>query len=267
MIKRILIPIICITLIMTLCLPLYAETLTVNGEVLDSYIENGITYASVREFADQYDGYTVGWDDKSKTVTVTGADLNAIVYQGQPYTLANGRVLVRDGINRNKNGRVYAPVTVLAETLSAAVKWDDRTRQVTVTGGGQALTSADNYYNSEDLYWLSRIISAESRGESFMGKCAVGNVVLTRRASTQFPNTVKGVVFDTKFGVQFSPISDGSIYNEPTYDSILAAKAVLDGFVKVNGALYFLNPRTATNSWIINNRPFCTRIGNHDFYY
>ncbi len=267
MIKKIFIPIICITLILTLCLPAYANTLTVNGKALDSYIENGITYASVREFTEQYDGYRVDWDNKTKTATVTGSELDARVYQGQPYTLANGRVLVRDGINRNKNGRVYAPVTVLAEALSAAVKWDPRTRQVTVTGGGQALKSADSYYNSEDLYWLSRIISAESRGESFMGKCGVGNVVLSRRASTQFPNSVKEVVFDTKFGVQFSPISDGSIYSEPTYDSVLAAKAVLDGFVKVDGALYFLNPRTATNSWIINNRRFCTRIGNHDFYY
>lgn len=267
MIKKIITPIILFTLILTLCLPVYASTLTVNGQALDSYIENGITYASVREFTEQYEGYTVTWDGKAKTAIVTGADLEAYVYQGQPYVVANGRVLVRDGINRNKGGKVYAPVTELAEMLSAKVDWDPSTRRVTVTGGGRALATADSFYNSEDLYWLSRIISAESRGESFMGKVGVGNVVLSRRASAQFPDTVKGVIFDTKFGVQFSPISDGSIYDEPTSESVIAAKAVLDGFVKVKDALYFLNPRTATNSWIINNRRFCTRIGNHDFYY
>ncbi len=267
MIRKFITPLICITLILTLCLPVYAGTLTVNGQTLDSYIENGITYVSVRDFTEHYDGYTVDWDDKAKTAIVRGTDLDAKVYQGQPYLIANGRVLTRDGINRNKVGRVYAPVTELAEMLTAKVEWNPATKQVTVTGGGQALRSADAFYNPEDLYWLSRIISAESRGESFMGKCAVGNVVLSRRASSQFPNTVKDVIFDTKFGVQFSPISDGSIYNEPTSESVMAAKAVLDGFVKVDGALYFLNPRTATNSWIIKNRRFCTRIGNHDFYY
>ncbi len=267
MIKKTITPITIITLILALCLPVTANTLTVNGQALDSYIENGITYASVREFAEQYDGYAVGWNNNTKTATVTGSDLDAAVYQGQPYIIANGRVLTRDGINRNRQGRVYAPVTELAEMLSADVEWSPKNRSVTVTGGGQALRSADSYYSSEDLHWLSRIISAESRGESFMGKCAVGNVVLNRAASTEFPSSVKGVVFDTKFGVQFSPILDGSIYNEPTAESVMAAKAVLDGFVKVRDALYFLNPRTATNSWIINNRRFCTRIGNHDFYY
>ncbi|MBR4881831.1 MAG: cell wall hydrolase [Clostridia bacterium] len=267
MIKKIITPIILITMILTLCLPVYANTLTVNGRSLDCYIENGITYASVREFTEQYNGYSVGWDNKTKIVTVTGSGLDAKVYQGQPYLTANGRVLTRDGINRNKDGRVYAPVTELSKMLSASVEWNPGTRRVTVSGGGQALASADNYYNSEDLYWLSRIISAESRGESFMGKVGVGNVVLNRRSSSQFPNTVKDVVFDTKFGVQFSPISDGSIYNDPTAESVMAAKAVLEGFVKVDGALYFLNPRTAQNNWIVQNRRFCIRIGNHDFYY
>ncbi len=267
MIKKIITPIISVIMTLSLCLPVYANTLTVNGTGLDSYIENGITYVSVRDFTEQYEGYSVGWEDRSKTATVTGSGLDARIYQGQPYSVANGRVLVRDGINRNKGGRVYAPVTELARMLSAKVEWNPSTRRVTVTGGGQALSAGDSYYNSEDLYWLSRIISAESRGESFMGKCAVGNVVLERKASSQFPSTVKDVVFDTKYGVQFSPIADGSIYNEPTSESVMAAKAVLDGFCKVDGALYFLNPRTATNSWIIKNRRFCTRIGNHDFYY
>ncbi|MBR6514625.1 MAG: cell wall hydrolase [Clostridia bacterium] len=267
MIKKIITPIITVILIMTLCLPVAANTLTVNGQVLDSYIENGITYASVREFTGQYEGYSVGWDNKAKIATVSGTDLNASVYQGMPYIVANGRVLTRDGINSNKNGKVYAPVTELAKMLSANVTWDSSTRRVTVSGGGQALSSAESYYNSEDLYWLSRIISAESRGESFMGKVGVGNVVLARTKAKEFPDTVKAVIFDTKYGVQFSPISDGSIYNEPTSESIMAAKAVLEGFVKVDGALYFLNPRTATSSWIAQNRRFCTRIGNHDFYY
>lgn len=267
MIKKIIIPIICVIMILTMCLPSFAQTLSVNGTSLDCYNENGITYVSVREFAELYGKYDIVWDNANKIVRIDGAGLDADVYQGSSYTLANGRVLVRDGINRNKNGKVYAPVTVLAEAVSAEVEWNPKTRHVTVSGGGQALKHGDEYYNSDDLYWLSRIISAESKGEPFLGKCAVGNVVLNRVESSQFPSMIKDVIFDTKYGVQFSPISDGSIYNTPTAESVMAAKAVLDGFVKADGALYFLNPRIATNSWIIKNRIFAIRIANHDFYY
>ncbi len=266
MIKKIIVTMVTFIMISSMCLPTFARTLTVNGTSLDCYNENGITYVSVRDFAELYGKYSVTWDVKSKIAGVSGDGLNAKVYQGREYTVANDRVLMRDGINRNKNGKVYAPVTVLAEAVSATVDWNPKTKHVTVTGGGTALSGGSSYYNSDDLYWMSRIISAESKGESFMGKCAVGNVVLNRMASSQFPSTVKDVIFDTKFGVQFSPISDGSIYDTPTEESVMAAKAVLDGFVKSDRVLYFLNPRIATNSWIIRNRPFMFRLGNHDFY-
>lgn len=120
----------------------------------------------------------------------------------------------------------------------------------------------------DDLYWLSRIIHAESQGEPYEGKVAVGNVILNRVKSSDFPNTVYGVVFDKQFGyTQFSPVIDGSIYNTPNADSINAAKAVLNGERPVGDALYFLNPRKATNFWIVQNRKIFTTIGDHDFYH
>ena len=41
----------------------------------------------------------------------------------------------------------------------------------------------------EDLHGLSRIISAESRGESLAGQIAVGNVICNRVASEEVPDT------------------------------------------------------------------------------
>ena len=128
------------------------------------------------------------------------------------------------------------------------------------------LANGADHYNSNDLYWLSRIIHAESGGESFIGKCAVGNVVLNRVASSQFPGNIKDVIFDKKYGVQFTPAANGTIYNTPSEESVLAAKACLEGFSKSNSILYFLNPRIAENYWIINNRKYMFTIGNHDFY-
>ena len=123
-------------------------------------------------------------------------------------------------------------------------------------------------YREEDLYWLSRIIHAEAQGEPYVGKVAVGNVVLNRVESGLFPNTIKGVVFDKQHGyTQFSPVLDGNIYNTPNSDSINAAKDALNGNRPVGDALYFLNMSKSTNFWIVQNRKYFMTIGDHDFYY
>ena len=85
--------------------------------------------------------------------------------------------------------------------------------------------------------------------------------------SSQFPNSVYGVIFDKKHGTQFSPVSSGTIYKTPNADSVIAAKICLEGYSINTKVLYFMNPRLATNNWISQNRPFAFRIGTHNFYY
>ena len=131
----------------------------------------------------------------------------------------------------------------------------------------KGMVKADSTYDYEDLYWLARVISAEAKGESFTGQIGVGTVVLNRVRSKEFPNTVKGVVFDQKYGTQFTPVANGTIYQTPTASAVVAAKMCLDGYTLSNSVLYFLNPRIATSSWIVQNRKYAFRIGNHDFYY
>ena len=121
-------------------------------------------------------------------------------------------------------------------------------------------------YNENDLYWLSRIISAEARGESLEGQIAVGNVVLNRVRHASYPSTIYGVIFDRKHGTQFSPVSMGTIYRTPSESSVIAAKICLEGYSISDEILFFMNPRIATSNWISKNRPFAFRIGNHDFY-
>lgn len=121
-------------------------------------------------------------------------------------------------------------------------------------------------YSDDDLYWLSRIIYAEARGESYAGKVAVGNTVLNRVKSSEFPNTVKGVVFDRKYGVQYTPAANGAIYNTPDTASIEAAKDALNGVSYAGESLYFYNHKTAPNAWASKNRPYYARIGNHTFH-
>ncbi len=123
-----------------------------------------------------------------------------------------------------------------------------------------------NGHSEADLYWLSRIIHAEAQGESYAGKLAVANTILNRVSSKDFPNTVKGVIFDTKYGTQYTPVSNGAIYNTPSSESVKAAQDALNGKNNVGKCMYFYNPRTTPNSWASKNRPFYASIGNHNFH-
>lgn len=119
----------------------------------------------------------------------------------------------------------------------------------------------------DDIFWLARIIHAESDGESYIGKVAVGSVVMNRVKSKEFPNSVYNVIFEYYLGIpQFSPVADGTIYNNPSSDAIKAAEEAYWGKKPVGDALYFFNPQKAAGNWIVNNRQYITTIGNHAFY-
>ena len=136
-----------------------------------------------------------------------------------------------------------------------------------ITRGSGGILSGDRFYRSDEVYWLSRIIYAESGAEPFKGKVAVGNVILNRVKHSYFPNTIYGVIFDKKNGVQFSPTANGTIYRTPNSQSIIAAKICLEGYTVNASILYFVNASLVPNSWVVRNRPLYAKIGNHSFYY
>lgn len=122
-------------------------------------------------------------------------------------------------------------------------------------------------YNADDIYWLARIIHAEAGAEPYQGKVAVGNVVLNRVKSKDFPNTIYNVIFEYYKNIpQFSPVADGTIYNTPSAESIRAAKDAASGVRPVGNSTYFFNPSKAAGTWIVQNKTYVVRIGNHVFY-
>lgn len=76
----------------------------------------------------------------------------------------------------------------------------------------QTQNSKPSQYTSSDLYLLAKTIYAESRGEPYTGQVAVGAVILNRVRSSQFPNTVSGVVYQKH---AFTAVSDGQINLTP----------------------------------------------------
>lgn len=116
-------------------------------------------------------------------------------------------------------------------------------------------------YNSADYELLARIISAEARGESYLGQVAVGAVVLNRIEHPSFPDTLAGVVYQNG---AFSCLYDGQFYKPVSNSAYSAARDALNGVDPSGGAIYYYNPKTATNKWI-TGRPIITTIGRHVF--
>lgn len=131
----------------------------------------------------------------------------------------------------------------------------------TKTLAALGIGGASNDYLSNDYYLLARLISAEARGESYIGQVAVGAVVLNRVEHPSFPDTITSVIYQKG---AFSCLYDGQ-FDQPISDSAYsAARDALNGMDPSGGAVYYFNPNTATNSWIWS-RPVITTIGNHIF--
>lgn len=239
------------------------------AEVLvgESAIINSVTYVPLRSVSELLGADSIEWDARTATAIVKKGAITVKVKNHGNYIEAAGRYFYTYEPVRNIDDRIFVPIRPIAAIFCLDLYWNGAERVVELTTTGKSLEGAPSYYDTDDLYWLSRIISAEASGESLLGQIAVGNVVLNRVRSRQYPNTVYGVIFDRVGGTQFTPVAIGTIYKTPTESSVIAAKICLEGYSISEDILFFMNPRIATNSWISKNRPYAFSIGNHDFYY
>lgn len=241
------------------------ERLSVEGRLI-----NSTTYLPLRSFFEAYaPGAKLTYYASIRTAELKGRGLTVSARDGSHILYANGRCLYSDTpIKILSDGVMYVPVRMLAKVLSLDVHWNASTRSVTLTGTPVPLEDGATFYGEEDLYWLSRIISAEARGEPFIGQVAVGNIVLNRRAHADYPDTVKEVVLDRQGGVvQFSPVADGSLYQTPYAASVTAAKVCLEGYTVSERILFFYAPSMIKHTWIERNRPYAFTIAGHKFFY
>lgn len=115
--------------------------------------------------------------------------------------------------------------------------------------------------NDANIELLARVINGEARGEPYEGQVAVGAVVLNRVDHPSFPNSISGVVYQKG---AFTAVDDGQINAEMYASSRRAARDAINGWDPTGGAIYYYNPRTATNQWIRTREVICT-IGQHVF--
>lgn len=239
----------------------------VNGEALEmdapvSVIDQ-TTYVSywpiVKAF---YPQATAVWENDRAVVRAEGLTLE--IQPGTRYLVANGRYLwIPNGV-RVVNGILTVPVRTLGLALGLNVGWDAEVGAVILSDSGSGpIKDASRVYPEDVLYWLSHIIHAESGNQPLEGQIAVGNVIMNRVASPLFPNTVYEVIHQTN---QFTPVRNGTINKQPSAQSVVAAKLVLEGVDFAGGSLYFINPRVSGGSWVARTRTHVTTIASHAFY-
>lgn len=244
--------------------PITAYPVRVNGLAMtqDPMLTdvNGQTYVSLRAVAQALDEHMeISWDG-SQAVAVHWGLVDVTAKPGQKYVVANQRYLyVPHGV-QSRSGAVLVPLDILCKALDATwTQAADGSYDLTTDSG--AILPGGQFYDQNDLYWLSRIIYSESGNQPLNGKIAVGNVVLNRVNSPRFPNTIHGVIFQKN---QFSPAANGTINRTPNAESVLAAKLCLDGGVALDDVLWF--NRTGLKSWASRNRSFVATIAGHSFY-
>ena len=216
--------------------------------------EESSTDVTAADEPDNYDGHTI-----EGVAPKVSADGNWAEVNGRYFYLPDGLYEL--------GGEMNWPLKELARMFGCTVTWDEASNSINLDlTNVELLASGDEYYSDEDVYWLSRIIYAESGNQPLEGQIAVGNVVLNRVADERFPDSVYEVIFDTTYGVQFSPVETGGIYAEPDEEAIVAAKLALEGYNTGGTALYFVNPAIGASSWFNQTRTYVTSIGDHVFY-
>lgn len=260
-----------------------------NGENVKMalYQINGTVYCQLKKFFQKtLDSAKVTWADGQAEVTgnaPSGEALSLIAKPGAKSMQVNGvNVDIPDGIRLIKNSTM-APVEQLAGVFQdSSVAYDPDANTCTVTTGSalaelsepepkpaapltideqiEAFQPSGNY-DPQELDMVSRIINAEAGNQSLKGKIAVGNVIMNRVASSEFPNNIHDVVYQRN---QFSVVYYRSYQRTPSEESVKAAKMALDGINVVPGAVFY--NMTGMSSWASRNRPYLTTLQDHDFF-
>ncbi len=155
------------------------------------------------------------------------------------------------------------PIIRDVQSISTAPEPVATTEPVEATEPTYQNTAWSQDFGSEDNRLLMKIAMAEAEGESVEGKALVMLVVLNRVWSSQFPDTIKEVIFQEN---QFPPVQEGGRWytTEPNAECAEALELVMSGWDESQGALYFESMNE--DSWHSRNLEFLFECGGHKFY-
>jgi N-acetylmuramoyl-L-alanine amidase len=208
------------------------------------YIANGRTYVSLRFVAEAL-GADVHWEPEERKATILCEDKNIEMFVDSNVLLVNG---IEQSIDTNieiVNGRIMIPIRFIAENLGCSVEWDELVFSVIIEKEDVEVPQEYIYerkYTDEDLIWLARIINVEGGGLSLDARLAIANVVINRKESPRFPDSIHDVIFDSRYSVQFPPAHKAGFKElVPSKKCIISAKMALEGINNIGDALFFNN--------------------------
>ena len=199
----------------------------------DKAAANVSTYANIRQGSD------IGTDRVGKlapgaVVTVVGEENGWLqVISGEVEGYIRGDLLVTGDAARQLFEASYGEGAdiVGAEAVDEAAL---------AAAEAQAAAEAAASVSQGDLDLMAAIIECEAGGEPYEGKIGVGAVVMNRVRSSQFPNTISEVIYQSG---QFSPVASGKLASvlsrgarQDCYD---AARDVFAGANTVGDCLFF----------------------------
>lgn len=221
-------------------------TVKVNGNFIkldaSPYIKENRTYIPVRSISNAL-GIDVKWIEEENKVVLIDGEKDIEMLLGSNDVLVDNEKKAMDSATELSNGRIMIPVRFVSENLGCSVKWDDYSYSVLVDREELEVPEKfidKDHYTDEDLMWLARIVEVEARGTSYECKVAIANVVLNRKNSSEFPDTIYDVIFDRSYCVQFPPAyKSGFKELKPSKDCIVASKMALEGENNIDNCLYF----------------------------
>ena len=240
-----------------MAVPAMAETTEESGNIetvqaydwSDKAAADVITYANIRSGADI--SYSrVGMLPAGAVATIVGEENGWIqIVSGEVEGYIRGDLLVSGAEAQELFHTVYGdgeiveatPVDEAAEAAAQqAAEAEAAAQQAAEAEAAAQVQSAGVSYSGSDLDLMAAIIECEAGGESYEGKIGVGAVIMNRMRSSQFPNTLSEVIYQSG---QFSPVASGKLAsvlsrgaNQDCYD---AARDVFAGANTIGDCLFF----------------------------
>ncbi len=126
---------------------------------------------------------------------------------------------------------------------------------------------------NRELKCLSEALYFEARGEQLEGQIAVADVIINRKNSKNFPNTICRVVSEgshKRNACQFSYNCDGKlelIYDKLSYSRITKLSSIIlnGAFADITGGATFFHATEVSPSWAKKFKE-TKKIGRHIFY-
>ncbi|MGN0170946.1 MAG: SH3 domain-containing protein [Lachnospiraceae bacterium] len=181
-------------------------------------------------------------------------DWVAISYKGERAFVSSEYVKTSLVLGKALTIKEYNEQLAEEEAEKQAAKEAAAARTSSVSTTQQASVAAD----VDDVTLLAALIQCEAGSQSYEGKLAVGAVVCNRIRSSRYPNTLRGVIYQSG---QFGPAHNGALASRLgrsiSSSCVRAAQEALGGADNVDGALHFQSTRTGRSGIV---------IGGHVFY-